>query len=69
MSWRQPRKVVSAKFKGQRGTREHTAETPPIRKSADYMPGKRFGRVKDKLGSILAKSFGDLVLGASPILI
>jgi hypothetical protein len=60
---------VSAKYEGQRWAREHTAETPPIRKSTDYMPGKWFGRVKDKLGSIPAKSFGDLDFGASAIFI
>lgn len=46
---------------------EHTAETPPIRKSADYMAGKQFGRVKDKVGSIPANSFGDLPFLASAI--
>jgi hypothetical protein len=58
---------VSAKYEGQREVREHTAETPPIRKSTDYMPGKRPGRIKDKQGSIPAKSFGDLDFTASAI--
>jgi hypothetical protein len=62
-------RVHVSRVGGSARMKERTAETPPIRKSADYMPGQRGGRTRHKLGSILANSLGDLPFLASAILI
>ncbi len=55
-------RVHVSRVGGSARTKERTAETPPMRKSADYMPGQRRGKDKTQTGKHTGKLLGSLAL-------